>query len=246
MMEYAPILTVILGMAIAFGIQRVMKRKREAQRPADPKPVREQWEERNQQMDAQRSADAILVELVETSREISARMDSKIRILNTLIRNAERCIERMEELNGGVTQGPESRPDFDSVPAPASSVRASSPSAEETPAFVRSPVGSLRSAEVPGADSLGVEAAEPALTETVESAPDTEVNEDVMQLSAASSGVAESPAAGSAPLYVPSENHRRILDLQTQGYSVPEIARDVGLSRQEVNIVLHLNRHSRA
>ena len=43
-------------------------------------------------------ADEILVELAEMSREINAQIDTKIRILNKLVRDAEKAIKRYEEL----------------------------------------------------------------------------------------------------------------------------------------------------
>ncbi|MHC4887236.1 MAG: hypothetical protein ACYTGH_19325 [Planctomycetota bacterium] len=246
MMQYAPIITVIVGMAIAFGIQRAMRRKRERQRPAEPKPVRKQWEERNQQMDAQRSADAILVELVETSREISARMDTKIRILNTLIRNAERCIERMEELNTGVTQGPDGK---------AAHAMGTIPEPEPTPQSSESSNSSTRIHLRPSSQRITVEPS-PSPDEAEEEAGLPPEQDDVMQWSAPANTEVETTPPQPEPESSPSpaadhedgtsqDNHRRVLALQAKGFSVPEIARDVGLSRQEVNIVLHLNRHSR-
>ncbi len=43
-------------------------------------------------------ADEILVELAEMSREINAQVDTKIRVLNKLLRDAEKAIKRYEEL----------------------------------------------------------------------------------------------------------------------------------------------------
>ena len=44
------------------------------------------------------NADEILVELAEMSREINAQVDTKIRVLNKLIRDADRLVKRYEEL----------------------------------------------------------------------------------------------------------------------------------------------------
>lgn len=57
-----------------------------------------------QQMDDEmairRTADQALVDLVETGREISAQIDTKIRILNTLTKDADRQCRRLEKLLG--------------------------------------------------------------------------------------------------------------------------------------------------
>ncbi len=49
-------------------------------------------------------ADEILVELAEMSREINAQVDTKIRVLNKLIRDAEKVVQRYEELQANVAQ----------------------------------------------------------------------------------------------------------------------------------------------
>ena len=78
------VVLVLLGIAIALVVPYLLRRTRRQTAPAHA-PVRDQWTEHRRAAQARKSADRILVELVETGREISARMDTKIRVLNTLI-----------------------------------------------------------------------------------------------------------------------------------------------------------------
>ncbi len=55
-------------------------------------------------------ADQILVELAEMSREINAQVDTKIRVLNKLIRDAEKVVKRYEELQGNAAR-PKAKPE---------------------------------------------------------------------------------------------------------------------------------------
>jgi hypothetical protein len=92
----------LIGFAIAvpYIIARVRSKVSEK-----PTPVRNQWNQIKQQEKVRQGADKILVELVDTSREISGRMDTKIRLLNTLIREAERCIAKLEKLQANMPAG---------------------------------------------------------------------------------------------------------------------------------------------
>lgn len=81
----------------AIGVLGLFARWRKARRPppADAKAFRE----RDQEPDKYREvSDRALVELIETGREINARVDNKIRMLNRLVKDAEQCIARLEKL----------------------------------------------------------------------------------------------------------------------------------------------------
>ncbi|MDR0363119.1 MAG: hypothetical protein LBJ46_10620 [Planctomycetota bacterium] len=81
----------------AIGLLGLFARWRKARQrpPLDVKAFRERDAEPDKYRDA---ADRALVELIETGREINARVDNKIRMLNRLVRDAERCIARLEKL----------------------------------------------------------------------------------------------------------------------------------------------------
>ncbi len=82
---------VILVMAIMPRIIRKIRSERAALVKQETKAIKNGPNIRSQ-------ADKILVELVETSREINAQSDTKIRVLNKLVRDADKAIKRLEDL----------------------------------------------------------------------------------------------------------------------------------------------------
>ncbi len=79
------------------GFLGLFARWRKARRPPpiDTKAFRERDREPNRYRDA---ADRAIVELLETSRSLNAQVDTKIRVLNTLIKEAETHTARLEKL----------------------------------------------------------------------------------------------------------------------------------------------------
>lgn len=76
-----------------------------------PKILRKNREERRRlekqinnevtnRLNVKSEADAILVEVYETGREINARLDNKIRLLNKLIKDADALVSRLEKAQG--------------------------------------------------------------------------------------------------------------------------------------------------
>ena len=82
---------VILIMAFMPRIIKRIRRERNALALQEMKSIHNRPNVRSK-------ADEILVELAEMSREINAQIDTKIRILNKLVRDAEKAIKRYEEL----------------------------------------------------------------------------------------------------------------------------------------------------
>ncbi len=70
-------------------------RKAKAPPPVDTKVFRDRDQDPNRYRDA---ADRAIVELLETSRSLNAQVDTKIRVLNTLIKEAETQTARLEKL----------------------------------------------------------------------------------------------------------------------------------------------------
>ncbi len=106
----------------AIGFLGLFARWRKARQPVLPtaKELRARDEDPNRYRSA---ADKALVELLETSRELNARVDTKIRVLNRLVKEADERIAALEALlagakaarNGGALPPPETPP----APAPA-------------------------------------------------------------------------------------------------------------------------------
>lgn len=82
---------VILVMAIMPRIIRKIRHERNALARQETKTIENRPNIRNQ-------ADSVLVELAEMSREINAQADTKIRVLNKLVRDAEMAVKKYEEL----------------------------------------------------------------------------------------------------------------------------------------------------
>ncbi|MFH0911061.1 MAG: hypothetical protein V1918_06125 [Planctomycetota bacterium] len=210
------IILVVIAFTVIFPyiLYRTRRRTREG-----TTPVRKQWGAFEQASEARRGADRILVELVETSREISGRMDTKIRVLNTLLRDAERCIARLEELQGlPPSHSPQPFP-------PASATEESSP-AHPSPSG-RPPLLStlpLFPASPPPDNKTGIQSGKGA-PEQQEASP-----------------LPDRKDAAGDPTWEETLA-RRVTALTEQGYSVPEIARQVGLTRQEVALIRHLHAH---
>ncbi len=89
---------VILIMALMPRIIKTLRRERKSMTAEQTKSLRSGPNIKNK-------ADEILVELAEMSREINAQVDTKIRVLNKLIRDAEKVVKRYEELSARQEQG---------------------------------------------------------------------------------------------------------------------------------------------
>ena len=85
---------------IALGVVMIVFITRRQTRLADqraaarnaPRPIADDGE------NARRAVDQALVNLADMSREISAQIDTKIRLLNRLVKDADDCIRRLEAL----------------------------------------------------------------------------------------------------------------------------------------------------
>jgi len=77
---------------LVFSVWMARRARRPAAPVSRPEPVREAGEK------VRRTADAALVELLEAGREMHAEVDTKIRLLNKLIKNADAEAKRLEAL----------------------------------------------------------------------------------------------------------------------------------------------------
>jgi hypothetical protein len=230
--EWSSLAFILAGFFLAVVVPFLVRRaKKEEETPAGP--VRDQWEQFKAREKSSKQADRVLVELVETSREISARMDTKIRILNTLIRDAERCIERLEELRGlpsstpgrsGPAPGDGGAADRDGAriaaepPSPGSTPQPDAPpAAEAAPRASQQPTQARSPAEptAPGPAANGA---------TNTGSPEQE----------------EEEPSPSAPPWGSDVAHQ-VIELLEGGRDVPEVARELGLSRQEVVLIQRLH-----
>lgn len=104
----------------AIGLLGIFTRWRKAKYnpPPPARELRERDLEPNRYRDA---ADRALVDLLETSREISAQIDNKIRVLNRLVKDAEEQTARLERLLGlaGERHPPEERQPAEPASPPA-------------------------------------------------------------------------------------------------------------------------------
>ena len=115
------------------GFLGLFARWRKARAPATPsaREMRDRDDDPNRYRDA---ADRAIVELLETSRVLNAQVDTKIRVLNRLVKEAEENTARLEALlaearelqEGGLRPGP--KPE-----------RAAAPSGESSPVAAAEP-----------------------------------------------------------------------------------------------------------
>lgn len=81
----------------AIGLLGLFSRWRKSRLP--PLPAAKELREREQDPDRYRNAaDKAIVEILETSRSLNAQVDTKIRALNRLVKDAEDVAERLEKL----------------------------------------------------------------------------------------------------------------------------------------------------
>jgi hypothetical protein len=230
---YIDFALVVIGILIAIFVPRILRRRRggsgETPFEGSGKPVREQYEEGRRRLEARKSADKILVEVVETGREVSAQLDTRIRVLNTLIRDAERCIRRLEELT----------PDSPPAHGPVDSAQ---------PAKAVVSVTDDEGSSAGFSPTAGEESPEPERRKDA-SAPDVppggeeerrQVTTDVPHKLGS-----HAPAGDGASVESPDMDAKaRAVRMHAEGWSVPEIAREIGLSRREVSLILHLHAKS--
>ena len=92
--SWSPFIAFAIVLAIMAFMPRIIRKiRRERQALAQ-----QQTRELQNRPNIRSKADEILVELAEMSREINAQVDTKIRVLNKLIRDAEKIVKRYEEL----------------------------------------------------------------------------------------------------------------------------------------------------
>lgn len=106
------LLLIMAGITIAIVVPYISRRMRDRKKRSLPKikPVRDSWAEHKSDAEVRRSADRILVQLVDTSREITGQMDTRIRMLNQLIREADETISRLEAMQTHRAVPTEDRP----------------------------------------------------------------------------------------------------------------------------------------
>lgn len=79
--------------AVMFLMPRLLRKNRQ-----ERKRLEKQYnDEVSNRLNVKSEADRILIEIVEAGREINARLDNKIRVLNKLIKDAEVLVERVEK-----------------------------------------------------------------------------------------------------------------------------------------------------
>ncbi|MBN1257618.1 MAG: hypothetical protein JXA52_07925 [Planctomycetes bacterium] len=239
------LLFVLAGIAIAIIVPYIIRRSRRATK-LESVPVREQWNERKTHKKARHSADRILVDLAETSREISGRMDTKIRILNTLIRDAERCITRLEELQGikpidaprevaptaGIAGGNQDKEGAEAPPA-------SEPTLEETSGDNNLWPG--HSAWAGSPPWLG-NSMQPTVISDVPELPATPPEEAAGEDSPEAKAESKAKSKEKKPKPAVDEGLSngmsvKVVALLEEGFSVPEVARRLDISRREVKLI---------
>ncbi|MHC4871058.1 MAG: hypothetical protein ACYTFY_04365 [Planctomycetota bacterium] len=213
-MFYLAVAVVVIIMAII--VPYLLKRSRQSTK-AGFVPVREQWQKRENASRMRDSADRILVELVETSREISARMDTKIRILNTLVKDAERCITRLEDLHD-IPHSVKESAGGDTASAASETLPQEEGEAEHVQDNAQDPI----------------EEVIPQDLQSLPQGPPVDISEDKSYVTEEKFQRTETDPE------FENELSRRVSALLNQGYDVAEIARQVGISRQEVSLIRHL------
>jgi hypothetical protein len=135
----------IAAIAVAAPYLTRLAREKRRDPPSGGASHAEEWPSRER---IRRTADKALVDLVETGREISAQIDTRIRILNKLVRDADAAAERLERLQRGES-------------AQSAPVRAAPPEAEAEKSGEAGPPRGAEPAPPPGAE-LRTAAATPA------------------------------------------------------------------------------------
>lgn len=180
------------------------------------------------------AADQILIQVVETGREINGVLDTKIRVLNKLIKDAEEAARRLEALTAAAALPPGERLRVNGRGDADGEGRQSGTQpniANTAQAAALAALASLRAA----AGSVAADAARAPLP--VLSAEDAPAPAPSAESAAAASGT---PDTGSGRWK--ADIRGRIRAYAEEGRSADEIARLTRLSRAEVNLMLDLLR----
>ena len=94
------IVVVVLAVITPFLVRRG-RRRPPAQLPEEPRP-----QISREALGVQQAADEALVQLLETGRQIQAQIDTKIRVLNKLIKDADTQADRLQSLIEAVEDEP--------------------------------------------------------------------------------------------------------------------------------------------
>ncbi len=113
-MQLALMVVVVL---LAIMAPRMIMRSRKSRSRSDLAELRRRLDAAEQGSAAQRSANQALTELLEASRDINAQIDTKIRVLNKLVKDADNEARRLERLLGVSAGAPEVGAAVDGLPA---------------------------------------------------------------------------------------------------------------------------------
>ncbi len=99
----------LIALVVLFAVlvPRVIRKAWSRKSGAGLAGLRERVEDAEQEARARRTVDRALSDLLETSRDINAQIDTKIRILNKLVKDADREARRLEKLQGREVGGAE-------------------------------------------------------------------------------------------------------------------------------------------
>ncbi|MBI5369419.1 MAG: hypothetical protein HZA54_20465 [Planctomycetes bacterium] len=166
--------------------------------------------------ETERALDQVLLSLQELSRETLAKLDTKIRLLNRYVMDADERIRRLEELTakaGGERPG---------------AAAGVAPAAAGTPAAGGAPMVASVPAVAPAAVVAAAIPAAPA--PVVGTSP-------VSSAGMPAPGEPASPERGGVPV---QELQRRVYELAERGLSNVEIAREMDRPRGEIELLMHL------
>lgn len=171
------------------------------------------------------TVDRALVELVDTSREISAQIDNRIRMLNKLVRDADEERTRLESI--------------------LAEIRAERDGGSIEKETGRDGRGALALDPSQGqASSLSVDVADPpeggAPGDTPRNGSGDRVGESPEDLSGADAGQDAPTVTAAGARSAMNQAYARIATLAAEGRTSSEIARSMRLSTAEVNLVLHI------
>lgn len=108
-------------------------RKRRAPKTFTARELRERDDEPNRYRDA---ADRAIVELLETSRSLNAQVDTKIRMLNRLVKDAEEASARLEGLLAEIDRRANGDGSGPSVPVPSAGAPSGGAETSESKRFL--------------------------------------------------------------------------------------------------------------
>ncbi len=202
---------VVIG--IMFFMPRILRKNRKERKLMEKQYI----DEVNNRLNVKSEADRIMIEIVETGRQINAQLDTKIRVLNKLLKDTQLLVDRLEKSGVLGSENPGAQANNNVAPI--------SPVNIENNRSVNDDAGGIAglAAEMVYTGETTIALAPPEKSDSGQSADEFE-NED------------ESSGSGRWK----NNLRKKIATMAEEGRSVESIARLTRLSTSEVSLMLDL------